>query len=408
MADPTPSWIPSWLQPLWEVFDQAAPLSNFVTIATWLLAGAGAAYLLIGRRLGHKTAIIKHLEKKLAAEQQELLAAAGQSARLEAEKAELSERLAETAIAAAQREWRDGNPKLARLRLQGWLDREGETVSDLLLHKAEWAATRAVGPLRTAGLVAAESFAAAALALWPPNIRAAELASDVKALRQMEDAESPPPLSEALRRLDDGDADLRFQAEIVEQALAAEREAGRLEVRGFYHIALLQIDHVVTALKSQLGPDKLPTLQARKTRVRLLDLLGRAHEALPEVSNIVSIFRHTRGPDHPDTLTSRYIHARVLDTLGRAAEALPIIEEVVNKSAANPELGPDHPRTLRSRSRKARILFSLGRYAEAAEEGLSVFVKQNAHASIGENHPDTRDTARLREEIAHAQVKQAN
>jgi hypothetical protein len=53
-------------------------------------------------------------------------------------------------------------------------------------------------------------------------------------------------------------------------------------------------------------------------------------------------------------------------------------------------------------------LFSLGRYAEAAEEGLSVFVKQNAHASIGENHPDTRDTARLREEIAHAQVKQAN
>ena len=125
MADPTPSWIPSWLQPLWEVFDQAAPLSKFVTIATWVLAGAGAAYLLIGRRLGHKTAIIKHLEKKLAAEQKELLAAAGQSARLEAEKAELSERLAETAIAAAQREWRDGNPKLARLRLQGWLDREG-------------------------------------------------------------------------------------------------------------------------------------------------------------------------------------------------------------------------------------------------------------------------------------------
>ena len=200
MSDDPLDWPLSWWTRAWQWFDQAGPLANFLQIAGAALAIAGAIYLRFRQKLSHQGAMVKQLQDDVARRDQALQEATIQIEHLKRRIAELEERLVETALAAAQEEWRNGNDVLANRALQGWLEREGEAISRLLLHRAEWASVHAVGELRSAGLVVGESFASAAIVLWPVNAAAVELIGDLVALRTIE-GHAQLPFPQALAAL---------------------------------------------------------------------------------------------------------------------------------------------------------------------------------------------------------------
>ena len=251
--------------------------------------------------------------------------------------------------------------------MQGWLEREGDAISRLLLHRAEWASARAVGELRSAGLAVGESLANAAMVLWPANEEAKELYGDLVAIRK---AEAHPYLSfpQALAAIDSEAVKARFTAEEVEEALAAETEAERLMYQGFYHLAVRMIDRAMTLLRRQLGADALQTLHARRLRAGILLLRGRYADALAEIDSVVkvSVANPALGPGTPIPSASRFLLAQALCDLGRAAEALPVIEQVVRGNGRQPGLRAGAlPIPWRSASLLARALCNLGRAAEA-------------------------------------------
>lgn len=210
------------------------------------------------------------------------------------------------------------------------------------------------------------------------------LLGDLVALRTIE-AQAQPPFPQALAALDSDAVKLRFDAEEVEPALAADAEAERLMDRGFYHLAVPLINRTVTLLHRQLGPNALQTLRARGRRVRLLSRRCRYADALAEINSVVKIATASPalGPEHPNTLTNRYLLAEVLYNFGRSAEALPIISEVAEAMAASPALGPEHPNPLACRYLLAQVLGDLGR----AAEGLTKVETEERHTdSVKQAH----------------------
>jgi hypothetical protein len=375
-----------------------APLANFFQIASTAILVGGAVYGLFRRRLRHSGAVISRLQEDLARRTEQLDRSLQQEKQLEASCTEVTERLNEIALAKLNREIRDGNASAAHRIVRDWLEREGASISALLRSEAEWATIHAVGDAHLAGLVVAEAFASAAHTTWPEAMDTAELAAELRKVSNSSRIERLPSFRKAEATLADIAPNRFLAGELVDYALALEREARNLEAGGFFRLALAQTETVVVLLRRELGDAARPSLRARTTRVRLLLWVGRAHDALADIRQITTVLTQAVGPEHPDTLDGRGLLVRVLDVLGRETEALSIIEDVVAKQSASPKLGPDHPDTLKSRHLLAQVLRRRGRSAEALPIIEDVVAKQ-ASPELGPQHPDTLVSRLLMAEV---------
>jgi hypothetical protein len=115
------------------------------------LAVGGATYGWFRRRLRHSGAVIARLQEDLARRTEQLDRSSQKEKQLEASCAEATGRLAETALAGAQKWWRDDNYNRGNRVLAEWLEREGEPISKLLVRRAEWAGAHAAGDLGVTG-----------------------------------------------------------------------------------------------------------------------------------------------------------------------------------------------------------------------------------------------------------------
>jgi hypothetical protein len=312
------------LQEFWEwLKGPGSPLANLLQIVGAVIFAGGVAYGLFRRRLRHSGAVIARLQDDLAHRTQQLDRARQREKQLEADCSDLTERLIETTVTKLQREIRDGNSIAAHHIVQDWLEREGEAISTLLRFEAQWATEHATGDAHSAGLIVAEAFARAAHAKWPEDEDAAELAEELKRFYNNAHLGTAPSFRMALTMLASAQPDRLLGAQSVDRALELEQVALSLQTRGYFRLALLQIERVVQVFRSELGAAAHPALRARMRRVRLLSRVGRAHDGLDDIENIVATFTRAHGPEHPHTLTSRYLLAQLLDNLGRSAEALP-------------------------------------------------------------------------------------
>ena len=373
----------AWLQ------GPGAPVANLLQITVAVIAAWSAAYSWFRRRRRSDRARIARLEEDLSRRTEQLERSKTKEEQLEATCAEITDRLPETIVAKSQRELRDGNHGKAHDIVRDWLHLEGEDVARLLRAEVEWMVTHAVGEHHLAGMVVACAYAAAAAAIWPGDAEAAELEAELRKFCVSDSTGALPSFVTALAVMDNVDADQRLNARAVDQALELERQAGILQGRASFRVALLQVEHALGILCNELGAKASPSLRLQCERGGLLLGLGRYHEALADARAVTESYTTLLGPLHPNTLAGRHLQARVLGSLGRIAEALPIIEDVALKQAASPDLGPLHPDTLASRHLQAQVLHGLGQDTEALPIIEDVASKQSTSPDLGPLHPDT-------------------
>jgi hypothetical protein len=133
-----------------------------------------------------------------------------------------------------------------------------------------------------AGLVVAEAFARAAHTVWPQDNEALNLSEELKRCCNDARLKRIPPFREAFDTLADADPNRLLGAQLVDYGLELERRARILDSRGYFRLALLQIERVVRIFRSELGASSAQSLRARITRVRLLLWAGRAHYGLED------------------------------------------------------------------------------------------------------------------------------
>jgi hypothetical protein len=312
------------------------------------------------RRLRHSGAVIARLQDDLERRTQQLDRSLQKEKQLEASCSEATGRLAETALADAQKWWRDDNYNRGNRALAEWLEREGEAISKVLVLRAEWATAHAAGDLRAIGLAVAQAYTTAAISLWPQNRDAIELLGDLTILNVAE-AQSSPPVTEALTEFEDRAHEM-FEPDLVEAADTAEAEAHRRFEQGHYHAALPTVERALILRFRTVGRIAAQTFRTQRLKSYILDGLGHTDEALPIARAVADACAASPalGPGHPDTLTSRHLVAQLLDALGHTDEALPIARAVADASAASPALGPGHPDTLARRHLVAQLLHRLG------------------------------------------------
>ena len=153
---------------------------------------------------------------------------------------------------------------------------EGQSVvpgsSIELLHRAEWITACAVGAIRPLGLVAAEAYAAAAIAADPHSSDARRLLAELARLRPA----SPrflPSVVEAVTTFDEAAAAF-FGPNLARAADFAEKEAIERYRAGLGHTALLVVN-LALALRLQLGLGNTPdTLRLQQMKTALLARLS--------------------------------------------------------------------------------------------------------------------------------------
>jgi hypothetical protein len=394
-----PNWLPHWAKPAYAFLDQTGPLANFVTVAVPLSGLIAAVFFFLLRRAQHKDVVIKHLNNELARRDRALQKEIDIRAGLEEKLDKIRSRLPEIVLAQVDRELIDGNDRLAYQAAESWFEENGQPIAQLLAHQAHWAAARAVGEARSAGLHAAESFVQAAATVWIYDENYRRHLAQFHQLRHIEQIEQPSSLKSSLEILQNDDSHFRLSPELIERALEMERESSRLYARNLFHLAMPTIDNAISIIVRQIGKKSTAALRCRKLRVQLLGWLGRNAEALTEIVDIIPLELLAFGPDHPNTLASGFLRARVLDTLGRSAEALTVIDDVAARQAASPELGPDHPNTLASGFLRAQVLDKLGRSAEALTVIDDVAARQAASPELGPDHPNTLTSGFLRARV---------
>jgi len=80
---------------------------------------------------------------------------------------DLEQHVPQAALGLVEKELADNDDGPAHRAVVEWFEADGETVSKLLLRRAEWTAARAAGEMRAMGLAAASAYATAAVALHP-------------------------------------------------------------------------------------------------------------------------------------------------------------------------------------------------------------------------------------------------
>ena len=244
---------------IWQGFERAGALANFVTIMVSLISIAAGL-----RLYAHKLRRDKDGQISLLTEDRnrrdEIIDDLGRDLKDSNRRcAELRARLPEEALKEADKE-RQANNFNSDRALQEWLEREGEQVSQLLYCRSEWATERAVGDLRSAGLVAAEAYAIAAVALCPDNQDALELLGDL-AIYKREEGHSLPTIKAALTEMIAHAVDL-FNPNLVEEADEAETEAMRRMERGYYQAAFPVAERALALRLLTVGQTAVPTLRS--------------------------------------------------------------------------------------------------------------------------------------------------
>lgn len=304
------------LQGFWAwVGSTGGAVANLLQILGTAAAAGIAAYGLLRRRLRHSGAIIARLRDDLEKRTEQLDRSLQNEKQLEANYVEVTSRLAETALADVRNYWRDDNYNHGHRTLIEWVDREGENISKLLLYRVEWTTAHAAGDVRPWGLVAAESYATAAISLWPGNHDAERLLSEIKILRT-EEAQLSPPATEALAQLEERVLEM-FEPDLVETADAVESEARRRFFRGHYHTALPLVEWAVILRSRTVGKAAVQTFRTQRLKAYILDRLGHTDKALPIARAVADAEEASPalGPEHPSTLSSRYLVAQLLNTL---------------------------------------------------------------------------------------------
>ena len=231
--------------------------------------------------------------------------------RLKAEIFQKTQRLPETVVAKAEREWRDHNEDSAIRELETWFRANGQFIGDVALHIAKFHISRSI-PDPTGHLHEASRMLRLAQAASPQSQEARELWSEFDIVNAS--------LQEQLIR--SGETQIAWNKEM----------SSRLREKGEELLPVIQTLRDVAIFCFNDGHRRLAR---RSPRAR----------------------RHTgRGqivPRHPDVLTTRKLRAQVLSDLGRYGDALAEIDAF---SPIQVEVqGARHPAALRTNSLKFGI-----------------------------------------------------
>ena len=267
---------------------------------------------------------------------------------------------------------------------------DAEQLSELLYRRAEWTVARAVGGVRSLGLVAAEAYASAAVAADPESRQAHDLLAEVELLLNSA-PQSRHSASLAITTFEQQASQL-FECDPSAAGDKAEEEALQRYRAGLGPSALPVADLALAMRLQSAGEESPRTLAAQSLRAALLARVGREAEALAIARKVAEMrTAHPElGATHPRTLVSHSQVAEILFKLGRRAEALPIAQFVSSARTADPSLGPHHPLTLTSRLLAARILAGLGREGEALPLAQATANAMAAHPEMGARNPHTQ------------------
>ena len=160
------------------------------------------------------------------------------------------------------------------------------TISEALLRRAEWITGCAIGAILPHGLVAAESYASAALAANPQDIDAPQLLAELGRIRRAY-PEGLPPVIESVTTFDERAAAF-FAADLVRAADIADDEAQRRYRAGLNRSALLVVNMAIE-LRQQTGAEDSPDmLRLQEMKASLLVRLGnnaKTSNAAPKVAS---------------------------------------------------------------------------------------------------------------------------
>ena len=159
-------------------------------------------------------------------------------------------------------------------------------TSETLLRRAEWITARAVGAIVPYGLVAAESYASAALATNPQGIDAPQLLAELARIRRAY-PEGLPSVIEAVTTFDERAATF-FAADLARAADLADDEAQRRYRAGLNRSALLVVNTAIE-LRQQTAEENSPAmLRLQEMKASLLAHLGSNARALNGAPNLTS------------------------------------------------------------------------------------------------------------------------
>ncbi len=146
------------------------------------------------------------------------------------------------------------------------------TSAKALLQRADWITARTVGSILPHGVVAAEAYAAAALAADPQNPDAPQLLAELARIRRAY-SEQLPPVIESVTTFDQR-ASSFFAVDPAQAAATAESEAQRRARAGMNRSALL-VTNLALELHQQAGAeDSLSVQSLRELKETLLARLG--------------------------------------------------------------------------------------------------------------------------------------
>jgi hypothetical protein len=145
-------------------------------------------------------------------------------------------------------------------------------TSEVLLRRAEWITARAVGAILPHGLVAAEAYAAAAMAANPQDVDAAQLLTELARIRRAY-PEGLPSVIEAVTTFDENAARF-FAADLTRAAEIAEDEALRRNRAGLNRSALLAVNLALELRQQTAAEDGPETLKLQEMKASLLARLG--------------------------------------------------------------------------------------------------------------------------------------
>jgi len=159
-------------------------------------------------------------------------------------------------------------------------------TAESLLHHADWIIARTVGPILSHGLVAAEAYAAAALASDPQNLDAPQMLAELAKIRRAY-PEGLPPVTEAVTTFDERAASF-FAADPAGAAAATESEARRRARAGMNRSALLATN-LALELHQQTHSEDSPSDQSLlELKETLLARLGGNSDTTNTVPSIAS------------------------------------------------------------------------------------------------------------------------
>ena len=159
-------------------------------------------------------------------------------------------------------------------------------TAETLLRRAEWITARAVGAIVPYGLVAAESYASAALAANPQGIDAPQLLAELARIRRAYPEELPSVI-EAVTTFDERAATL-FAADLARAADLAEDEAQRRYRAGLNRSALLAVNMAIELRQQTVEENSPEMLRLQEMKASLLARLGsnaRASNGAPKLTS---------------------------------------------------------------------------------------------------------------------------